>query len=161
MTSPASGSAHHQSNRALRPTPISTVPANAASIRVPDVLRIPTVAAINPEVVLRTVFCRTRERSIRSSNANYEVRQARDTQCVCVCVTMFVSPISTRRQQGLTHVVSQSPNSRPALRWLRRAGAVLRGARRLRGVAAIGDSRPGRIDDRAIQEYHPRRTNVG
>jgi hypothetical protein len=48
--------------------------------------------------------------------------------------------INSLHLQGLIHVVSQSPNSWPALLRLWRACAVLRGARRLRGVAARGDS---------------------
>src|ERR1019366_7273464 len=65
--------------------------------------------------------------------------------------------INSLHLQGLIHVVSQSPNSRPALWRLWRACAVLRGARRLRGVATRGDSRSGRVIDPPVQEHDPRR----
>src|SRR5216684_5522440 len=69
---------------------------------------------------------------------------------------MFVSPISTRHQQGLTHVVSQPSYHGPALWRLRRASAVLRGARGLCCLAVVGDSHRGRVADRAIRRCHPR-----
>src|SRR5882724_3251800 len=76
-------------------------------------------------------YCSIRGRSLRSWSANVNFATS----------GVFVSPsFKSLALQGLTDVVSQSPNSRPALWWLRRAAAVLRRAGRLCRLAVVGDS---------------------
>src|ERR1700704_3780032 len=76
-------------------------------------------------------YCSMRGRSLRSWSANVNFATS----------GVFVSPsFKSLALQGLTDVVSQSPNSWPTVWWLWRAAAVLRGARRLCGNAARGDS---------------------